>query len=489
MLRQIDLLIGEPCPELLCGICQDVLDEPIQVHCPEDHLFCSKCIQKHIETENTCPLCFTAIDKTSFQLSKFAQRQISRLRIQCPNHINGCPWQGLRGDSHIEHCEYVLCPCPNTENGCTEKNLLKINMKRHIDECPYQQMTCPNNMPLCQPFLRKDLGKHESECQSYTCPYAHEGCPFIGTLNQAKAHCEGYCGRLHKTVDDLTEEVKRLNKIIQDISFGLSVNMPSTPENCGNQKDNGPTVTKKEDQDTSMNEMALFHEMFNSDLFEPLDLNNDESQGTSNNTNNSLQMSSSQTTSATTMQQTEQEQASTEMMDISSLDFLNSLSVDNLNLNSNIFDAPSPQPLEFIPPTTVPKRTSNGKKIRYSKNVRLAHSALRMARERTANVNNPTNDAILNNLNIAKQKNNQLTFKHVTDVNKFINNDEAKSTKKEKKKPTNIKSAESPKPDSPLSPSQNSSKRRPMFILASSYLSNYNTSNNNNSTTNNNQET
>ncbi|CEI92735.1 hypothetical protein RMCBS344292_06988 [Rhizopus microsporus] len=228
--------------------------------------------------------------------------------------------------------------------------------------------------------------------------------------------------------------------------------------------------------------------MFNSDLFEPLDLNNDESQGTSNNTNNSLQMSSSQTTSATTMQQTEQEQTSTEMMDISSLDFLNSLSVDNLNLNSNIFDAPSPQPLEFIPPTTVPKRTSNGKKIRYSKNVRLAHSALRMARERTANVNNPTNDAILNNLNIAKQKNNQLTFKHVTDVNKFINNDESKSTKKEKKKPTNIKSAESPKPDSPLSPSQNSSKRRPMFILASSYLSNYNTSNNNNSTTNNNNQ-
>ncbi|ORE02316.1 hypothetical protein BCV72DRAFT_252539 [Rhizopus microsporus var. microsporus] len=217
--------------------------------------------------------------------------------------------------------------------------------------------------------------------------------------------------------------------------------------------------------------------MFNSDLFEPLDLNNDESQGTSNNTNSSLQMSSSQTTSATTMQQAEQEQASTEMMDI-----------NNLNLNSNIFDAPSPQPLEFIPPTTVPKRTSNGKKIRYSKNVRLAHSALRMARERTANVNNPTNDAILNNLNIAKQKNNQLTFKHVTDVNKFINTDEAKSTKKEKKKSTNIKSAESPKPDSPLSPSQNSSKRRPMFILASSYLSNYNTSNNNNAATNNNQE-
>lgn len=100
----------------------DILDEPIQVHCPEgdlnkikkrignnfingkrkDHLFCRKCIQKHLETESSCPLCFTSLDKNSFQLSKFAQRQISRLRIQCPYYLNGCSWQGLIADNHAE---------------------------------------------------------------------------------------------------------------------------------------------------------------------------------------------------------------------------------------------------------------------------------------------------------------------------------------------------------------------------------------------------
>ncbi|CAO3678096.1 unnamed protein product [Rhizopus stolonifer] len=430
----------------------------------KNHLFCNKCIQKHLETESSCPLCFTSLDKSSFQLSKFAQRQISRLRVSCPYYTNGCSWQGLIADCHVEKCGYAPMVCPNTTSGCTESMLSSVNIKQHIEQCPYQQLTCPNNMPLCQPFLRKDLKIHENECQSYPCPYAHEGCPFISTANKVRIHCDGYCGRLHKSIDDLTNEVKRLNKIIEDASLGVQIKMPSTPDNLVQEN----SVKMEEDKDTSMNEMALFHEMFNSNLFGSLDLNN------------TVQNTDYLMTSPPT-QPPEQEQPVANMMDLSSLDFLNTLSTDSFKMNRNPTDAPSPQPLEFIPPKTVPKRTTNGKKIRYSKNVRLAHSALRMARERTASAAT-SDDTILDNLNVSKEKSNQLVFKHTTNVNKLIKNDEAKPKKEKRKASINTKSAESPKHDPPaVSPSSQPNgsgpKRRPMFILASSYLTNYSANN------------
>ncbi|KAG1108283.1 hypothetical protein G6F42_016043 [Rhizopus arrhizus] len=542
-MKKVDLLLDEPCPELLCGICSDILEDPMQVHCPEDHMFCSKCIACHVEQQSNCPICTTPLDKNTFQVSKFVTRQVGRLRIKCAYSENGCPWQGLLSDQHISECEYQPCTCPNADKGCNVTNLNKSNMQHHLESCLYQTMTCPNNMPLCQPFLLLDLSKHENECQSYTCPYANEGCPFIGTLTQANIHCEGYCGRLHQKVNQLEEEVKRLNKLIQDVTIGLNIKLPSTPETALQEDE-----SKKQQQqqaDTSMDEMALFHQMFNSDPFGALDLS---------------------ATTPTAMDQntpSHHEDDSTSMMDLGSVlpdinfldlnqsatnvtsppphssssasNFHNSnnitLSTNNQQVDFNsIFEtATSPQPLQFVPPVNVPKRTSNGKKIRYSKNVRLAHNALRIARQRTASNSNPSNDAILNNLDIAKQQmnnNKQITFKNIQDVTHFLNADAITPTTTSTKKPakaaapsstssstattttttttsatatTNTPNTATTKPtikkekkknntvssphymDSTASsppPSANAPKRRPMFILASSYLSNYNSNNN-----------
>ncbi|RCI02082.1 hypothetical protein CU098_011641 [Rhizopus stolonifer] len=416
MNKKVDLLIEEPCPELLCGICTDVLEDPIQVHCPED--------KKQLEN---CPICLTLLDKNSFQLSKFVQRQVGRLRIQCRYAKSGCPWQGLLSDNHLLECTFQPQSCPNA--GCDATHLNEATMQEHLKTCLYQTMTCPNQMPLCQPFLRKDLAQHENECQSYTCIYAHEGCPFIGTLSQAKTHCDQYCGHLHQKIEHLEQEVKRLNKWIQDITMGLDVKLPSTPE-----------TQQQKEKDAMVAEMALFHQMLNENPFQGLDLTDVK------------------------------EEPNPAMMDISQClpDFLeNQKSIDAL-----FETAKSPQPLEFVPPVHAPKRTSNGKKIRYSKNVRLAHSALRMARQRTASTSNPSNDAILNNLNHAKKQ--QVAFKNQDSLIQTEEKTKPKSTKKEKKKPS------SPQPDADTTTTTTLPKRRPMFILASSYLSNYNSNNNNN---------
>lgn len=345
---------------------------------------------------------------------------------------------------------------------------------------------CPNNMPLCQPYLRRDQSIHDNNCASYTCPYSTEGCPYIGTHNAMIIHRDGYCGRLHKKIQDLEEECKRLNSLIHDFTIGLNIKLPSTPSSTTTTN----TVTAMDTSNTpSMdNEMALFHEMFNSDPFGSLDLNS------------SGEKSSNTPVTTTT--------TTTPMDLLSSTNLANFLSKNNNN-NEQVT---SPQPLQFIPPVTVPKRTSNGKKIRYSKNVRLAHSAIRIARQRTASntTMNPSNDAILNNLDIAKQKLQQqqlqqqpITFKNLDDVTHFLNNNNSteeetvkmskstsSNTQKEKKRNNSITStssvtsasaAKSPMQISATSPPANMSnslpKRRPMFILASSYLSNYNSAN------------
>ncbi|KAL9537922.1 hypothetical protein MBANPS3_011343 [Mucor bainieri] len=570
-MKKVDLLLDEPCPELLCGICSDILEDPMQVHCPEDHMFCSKCITCHVEQQSSCPICTMPLDRNTFQVSKFVTRQVGRLRVKCAYSDAGCPWQGLLSDQHISECEYQPCTCPNADKGCNVTNLHKSNMQQHLTSCLYQTMTCPNNMPLCQPFLLLDLSKHEHQCQSYTCPYANEGCPFIGTLTQVNIHCEGYCGRLHQKVNQLEEEVQRLNKLIQDVTIGLNIKLPSTPETALQEDESKkqqlqqPQQQQQQQQvDTSMDEMALFHQMFNSDPFGALDLSATTPTAMDQNTPN------------------HQEDDNASMMDLGSvlpdINFLdlnqpgahvtsppshssssasnfhnnnnNNITLNNNNNNNDdelpvdfnsIFEtATSPQPLQFVPPVHVPKRTSNGKKIRYSKNVRLAHNALRIARQRTASNNNPSNDAILNNLDIAKKQmnnGNQITFKNFQDVAHFLNTDampppsnttatnttsnkkSAKAAvsastscststttttttttttatntntsttaaaaaagkpapKKEKKKNTTVSSPQYTDPTvSSPPPSANAPKRRPMFILASSYLSNYNSNN------------
>lgn len=42
------------------------------------------------------------IEKTTFQLSKFVKRQISRLRVRCINRPSGCTWEGHLEDDHSQ---------------------------------------------------------------------------------------------------------------------------------------------------------------------------------------------------------------------------------------------------------------------------------------------------------------------------------------------------------------------------------------------------
>lgn len=51
----VDWFLEQPEFDLLCGICLDVLIEPRS--CKNGHLFCSACLNAHLEHSNFCPFC------------------------------------------------------------------------------------------------------------------------------------------------------------------------------------------------------------------------------------------------------------------------------------------------------------------------------------------------------------------------------------------------------------------------------------------------
>ncbi|BES99795.1 unnamed protein product [Nesidiocoris tenuis] len=115
---EIHRFIGDVDAELLCPICSEVLEEPLQAPACE-HAFCSACIQEWISRQPTCP-----VDRQSLTqlrpVPRILKNLLSRLNITCENSVYGCQ-AVLKLDalsSHLTECQHnpkkpVLC-----DQGC-----------------------------------------------------------------------------------------------------------------------------------------------------------------------------------------------------------------------------------------------------------------------------------------------------------------------------------------------------------------------------------
>ncbi|KAI9263154.1 hypothetical protein BDA99DRAFT_59140 [Phascolomyces articulosus] len=249
-------------------------------------------------------------------------------------------------------------------------------------------------MPLCKPFFRKDKENHEKTCRSYPCPFAIEGCSYIGTLTDVNAHCDLYCGKLHQRIKDLEAECKRLNKCITERNRGnCKETVQQTTAIIANTKGTTATTPTKDmtGDDEDMGGIDLLEQMLsnNNDYLSLGLLNNDDENKSSNDASEPSSQQQQQQGSNASQQQSEQRNKQQQqpllnifgggnggdLMDLS--DCLPPLPfMPNIDTNKQ-----SQQPPPLSASIAAPKRSSNGKIIRYSKNVRLAHSALRMARQ------------------------------------------------------------------------------------------------------------
>ncbi|KAG2188652.1 hypothetical protein INT44_001407 [Umbelopsis vinacea] len=190
-----DLFLEPPILDLICSICTDVIEGPIQVQCAEVELDVN-------------------LFQVRFMASKFVARQIGRLKVRCANASKGCNYQGPVSENHSTTCQFQSEACPHQKHGCTEV-LQRINLTQHIRTCGFELLPCPNNSKRCKPFLRKNKKHHDDTCKYFRCDYGEEGCNFVGTKSQCQAHCDGYCGKLHSQIDELETQVAELTKLLE----------------------------------------------------------------------------------------------------------------------------------------------------------------------------------------------------------------------------------------------------------------------------------
>ena len=206
-------------PELMCGICQRPLVEPVDLPC--SHTFCGACVARLCRpaeasapparppesaavqpaqcatgqgeaasnrraggvnapasgssTRHMCPVDRQAFTEAEVVLSKGTViRLINKLAVLCPHAAagqsasggdgaagQGCAWSGPRSNvpDHLRSC--VHYPCPQRVSGCVYRGAAGAVRDHVRDTCGYTAVACR----VCgQQAPRSALGPHEEAC-------------------------------------------------------------------------------------------------------------------------------------------------------------------------------------------------------------------------------------------------------------------------------------------------------------------------------------
>ncbi|OWK61455.1 RING finger protein 151 [Lonchura striata] len=138
----IERFVGYVNEGLLCSICRDVLEDPLQAPC--EHAFCSACIHGWLVHHSNCPEDRQVIDVSLLRpLYRYMKNDLNRLQLHCRNREYGCEMVcSLESiDRHEKECEYSQIPCSNA--GCTVQ-IERRNLDGHLAVCEYRSRECPN---------------------------------------------------------------------------------------------------------------------------------------------------------------------------------------------------------------------------------------------------------------------------------------------------------------------------------------------------------
>jgi hypothetical protein len=160
---------GEICPDYVCSLCMEVLNDPYQ--CKNGHMNCKECWNDLVlKTGPECTLCRTEVYGLN-DLSKclLVRRQIAALPVTCIclQNINasnaGCQWTGTLAEREERECEFLFSEC--VHDGCNQR-VKTESLKFHINHCPKRLKKCEN----CDKFFSfEDLkGRHHEVCDAQT---------------------------------------------------------------------------------------------------------------------------------------------------------------------------------------------------------------------------------------------------------------------------------------------------------------------------------
>ncbi|XP_045082546.1 RING finger protein 151-like [Coregonus clupeaformis] len=138
----LERFVGYVNEGLLCCVCRDVLERPLQAPC--EHAYCAACISSWLIHHHSCPEDRLPLDISTLRpLHRYMRNDLSRLQIRCVNSGQGCDavccLETLH--THEDECPFALMPCSYT--GCPVQ-VERRGLASHLSECEFRSRACPS---------------------------------------------------------------------------------------------------------------------------------------------------------------------------------------------------------------------------------------------------------------------------------------------------------------------------------------------------------
>ncbi|XP_025025278.1 RING finger protein 151-like isoform X1 [Python bivittatus] len=206
---------------LLCCICRDVLQDPLQAPC--EHAFCTSCIHGWLVQHNSCPEDRQFLDLSVLRpLYRYMRNDLNRLQLHCRNTASGCEIVcSLESiGRHERECEYSQIPCSNS--GCPLQ-VERRNLDSHLVVCEFRSRECPNGCGYailsagdaqhnCVAELRTELELLRSEMICQIEEAKHE---MQSRLDSQRRHMVQKESLLQNEIEELKSQMSKMMSNIQ----------------------------------------------------------------------------------------------------------------------------------------------------------------------------------------------------------------------------------------------------------------------------------
>ncbi|XP_039562281.1 RING finger protein 151-like isoform X1 [Passer montanus] len=219
----IERFVGYVNEGLLCSICRDVLEDPLQAPC--EHAFCTACIHGWLVHHSNCPEDRQVIDVSLLRpLYRYMKNDLNRLQLHCRNREYGCEMVcSLESiDRHERECEYSQIPCSNA--GCTVQ-VERRHLDGHLAVCEFRSRACPNGCGYtllsaedsqhnCVAELRTELELLRSEMICRVEEAKHE---MESRLDSQRRHMVQKESILQNEIEELKSQMSRLMSDVRSL--------------------------------------------------------------------------------------------------------------------------------------------------------------------------------------------------------------------------------------------------------------------------------
>ncbi|XP_051577052.1 RING finger protein 151 isoform X2 [Myxocyprinus asiaticus] len=212
----LERFVGYVNEGLLCCVCRDVLEDPLQAPC--EHAFCSSCIHGWLIHHNSCPEDRLPLDITHLRpLFRYMRNDLARLQVRCLFRPQGCEvicaLESIH--RHEQQCDYALLNCSNA--GCPVQVSLR-SLEAHLCVCEYSSRVCASGCGYtilnteeaqhnCVSELRAELDMLRAELDCKVEEVRHE---MESRLDSQRRHMVQKESLLRSEVDELKGQLSRV---------------------------------------------------------------------------------------------------------------------------------------------------------------------------------------------------------------------------------------------------------------------------------------